>query len=120
MAEFTMPSLGADMDEGLLVEWLVSPGDPVTKGDVVAVVETDKAAIEVECFESGTVGSLLVEPGARVPVGTPLAVIESGTARGARKAAPAPAAPVATAAPVVETSPEVAEPARPAATAPAR
>ncbi|MGW3141199.1 2-oxo acid dehydrogenase subunit E2 [Streptomyces sp. NPDC001139] len=117
MAEFTMPSLGADMDEGLLVEWLVSPGDPVTKGDVVAVVETDKAAIEVECFESGTVGSLLVEPGARVPVGTPLAVIESGAAQDAREAAPAP---VATAAPAVEPPPEVAEPARSAATAPAR
>ncbi|MBD0842066.1 2-oxo acid dehydrogenase subunit E2 [Streptomyces sp. TRM68416] len=82
MAEFTMPSLGADMDEGLLVEWLVHPGDQVSKGDVVAVVETDKAAIEVECFESGTVGDLLVEPGTRVPVGTPLAVIEAAGAAG--------------------------------------
>ncbi|MER6735889.1 dihydrolipoamide acetyltransferase family protein [Streptomyces puniciscabiei] len=76
MTAFTMPSLGADMDEGLLQEWLVSPGDRVRKGDVIAVVETDKAAIEVECFESGTVGRLLVEPGTRVPVGTPLALIE--------------------------------------------
>ncbi|MFI1069005.1 dihydrolipoamide acetyltransferase family protein [Streptomyces puniciscabiei] len=76
MTAFTMPSLGADMDEGLLQEWLVSPGDRVRKGDVMAVVETDKAAIEVECFESGTVGRLLVEPGTRVPVGTPLALIE--------------------------------------------
>ncbi|MFJ3714788.1 2-oxo acid dehydrogenase subunit E2 [Streptomyces sp. NPDC090057] len=76
MTAFTMPSLGADMDEGVLREWLVSPGDPVRRGDVVAVVETDKAAIEVECFESGTVGRLLVEPGTRVPVGTPLALIE--------------------------------------------
>ncbi|MET9392922.1 dihydrolipoamide acetyltransferase family protein [Streptomyces sp. NPDC006624] len=82
MAEFTMPSLGADMEEGLLQEWLVGPGDRVRKGDVVAVVETDKAAIEVECFESGTVGRLLVPPGTRVPVGTPLAVIESGPAAG--------------------------------------
>lgn len=76
MTEFTMPSLGADMDEGVLQEWLVGPGDRVRKGDVVAVVETDKAAIEVECFESGTVGQLLVPPGTRVPVGTPLAVIQ--------------------------------------------
>ncbi|MEV7127622.1 dihydrolipoamide acetyltransferase family protein [Streptomyces sp. NPDC093260] len=76
MTAFTMPSLGADMDEGLLQEWLVRPGDRVHKGDVMAVVETDKAAIEVECFESGTVGQLLVEPGTRVPVGTPLALIE--------------------------------------------
>ncbi|MGW4564581.1 dihydrolipoamide acetyltransferase family protein [Streptomyces sp. NPDC004561] len=78
MTAFTMPSLGADMDEGVLQEWLVGPGDQVHKGDVVAVVETDKAAIEVECFQSGTVGRLLVEPGARVPVGTPLALIDPG------------------------------------------
>ncbi|GGZ19912.1 dihydrolipoamide acetyltransferase family protein [Streptomyces poonensis] len=80
MAEFTMPSLGADMDEGLLQEWLVAVGDQVRKGDAIAVVETDKAAIEVECFEDGTVGRLLVEPGTRVPVGTSLAVIETGVA----------------------------------------
>ncbi|MEU2509000.1 dihydrolipoamide acetyltransferase family protein [Streptomyces sp. NPDC007863] len=75
MAEFTMPSLGADMDEGTLSQWLVHPGDHVTRGDVVAVVETAKSAIEVECFESGTVDSLLVDEGATVPVGTPLARI---------------------------------------------
>ncbi|GAB1333888.1 pyruvate dehydrogenase complex dihydrolipoamide acetyltransferase [Streptomyces sp. E-15] len=80
MTAFTMPSLGADMTDGLLREWLVSPGDQVRKGDVVAVVETDKAAIEVECFKAGTVGRLLVAPGARVPVGTPLAVIEGEAA----------------------------------------
>ncbi|MEW1775498.1 dihydrolipoamide acetyltransferase family protein [Streptomyces sp. NPDC086777] len=86
MTEFTMPSLGADMDEGVLQEWLVAPGDQVRKGDVVAVVETDKAAIEVECFESGTVGRLLVPAGTRVPVGAPLAVIEGGAGAGVRAA----------------------------------
>jgi pyruvate dehydrogenase E2 component (dihydrolipoamide acetyltransferase) len=75
MAEFTMPSLGADMDEGTLLEWLVQPGDPVHKGDPVAVVETAKSTIEVECFETGTMTELLVEPGTTVPVGAPLAVI---------------------------------------------
>jgi pyruvate dehydrogenase E2 component (dihydrolipoamide acetyltransferase) len=88
MTAFTMPSLGADMDEGLLQEWLVRPGDHVHKGDVVAVVETDKAAIEVECFESGTVGELLVPPGTRVPVGAPLAVIEGEAATGVPTGAP--------------------------------
>ncbi|MEU8717431.1 dihydrolipoamide acetyltransferase family protein [Streptomyces sp. NPDC048663] len=88
MTEFTMPSLGADMDEGVLQEWLVTPGDQVRKGDVVAVVETGKAAVEVECFESGTVGRLLVPPGTRVPVGTPLAVIEAAAAPGVRAGAP--------------------------------
>ncbi|MFJ3974142.1 dihydrolipoamide acetyltransferase family protein [Streptomyces sp. NPDC090021] len=75
MGEFTMPSLGADMDEGTLVEWLVTQGAEVARGDVVAVVETSKSTIEVECFESGTVTEFLVEPGTTVAVGTPLAVI---------------------------------------------
>ncbi|MFI0266564.1 2-oxo acid dehydrogenase subunit E2 [Streptomyces luteogriseus] len=75
MSEFTMPSLGADMDEGTLLEWLVGPGDTVHKGDPVAVVETAKSTIEVECFETGTMTELLVEPGTTVPVGTPLALI---------------------------------------------
>ncbi|WP_329289215.1 2-oxo acid dehydrogenase subunit E2 [Streptomyces pseudovenezuelae] len=75
MAEFTMPSLGADMDEGTLLEWLVGPGDLVHGGDPVAVVETAKSTIEVECFETGTMAELLVEPGTTVPVGAPLALI---------------------------------------------
>lgn len=70
-----MPSLGADMDEGTLLEWLVGPGDLVHKGDPVAVVETAKSMIEVECFQTGTMTKLLVEPGTTVPVGTPLALI---------------------------------------------
>ncbi|WP_326648161.1 2-oxo acid dehydrogenase subunit E2 [Streptomyces sp. NBC_01750] len=84
MAQFTMPSLGADMDEGRLQEWLVQPGDLVHKGDPVAVVETAKSSIEVECFETGTIGQLLVEPGTMVPVGTPLALIEP-TSEGPKK-----------------------------------
>ncbi|MHB1431623.1 MAG: biotin/lipoyl-containing protein, partial [Streptosporangiaceae bacterium] len=75
MADFLMPSLGADMDEGTVLEWRVKPGDQVRKGDIIAVVDTDKAAIEVESFSSGTVRELLVQPGSRVPVGTVLATI---------------------------------------------
>lgn len=70
-----MPSLGADMAAGTLVEWLKSPGDTVEHGDIIAVVETDKGAIEVEVFESGIIGELLAEPGSKVPVGTALAMI---------------------------------------------
>ncbi|MFI7341658.1 dihydrolipoamide acetyltransferase family protein [Streptomyces sp. NPDC050085] len=92
MGAFTMPSLGADMDEGVLQEWLVRPGDTVRRGEVVAVVETDKSAIEVECFEAGTVGRLLVEEGTRVPVGTPLAVIEDGKGAGTRTVRAGPGA----------------------------
>jgi pyruvate dehydrogenase E2 component (dihydrolipoamide acetyltransferase) len=75
MAEFRMPSLGADMDEGTVIEWLVKPGDTVHKGDPVAVVDTDKAAIEVETFAAGTIDEILVPIGERVQVGTPLATI---------------------------------------------
>ena len=55
-----MPSLGADMEAGTLVEWLVKPGDRVKRGDVVAVVETQKGAIEIEIFESGQIAQILV------------------------------------------------------------
>ncbi len=80
-----MPSLGADMEEGTLVEWRVGVGDSVTRGDVVAVVDTDKAAIDVEVFTTGVVEELLVPEGTRVPVGTPLARIGANDAGGARR-----------------------------------
>src|SRR5512134_591544 len=86
MGDFVMPSLGADMDEGTVLEWLVGPGDKVRKGDVVAVVDTAKSAVDVETFESGVVERILVEPGTRVAVGTPLAVI--GAAASAEPAEP--------------------------------
>ncbi|GAB6190560.1 dihydrolipoamide acetyltransferase family protein [Desulfocastanea catecholica] len=75
MAEFCMPSLGSDMQAGTLIEWRVQQGDRVHRRDVIAVVETDKAAIEIEVYEDGVVESLLVEPGEKVPVGTVMAVI---------------------------------------------
>ncbi|WP_280427143.1 2-oxo acid dehydrogenase subunit E2 [Nocardia brasiliensis] len=78
MAEFRMPSLGADMERGTLLQWHVRPGDSVHKGDIVAEVDTAKAAIEVECFDEGTIGEILVPEGATVPVGTILATIETG------------------------------------------
>jgi pyruvate dehydrogenase E2 component (dihydrolipoamide acetyltransferase) len=75
MGEFRMPVLGADMDRGTLSRWRVSEGDHVTKGDIIADVDTDKATMEVEVFESGIVERLLVHEGETVPVGTPLAVL---------------------------------------------
>jgi pyruvate dehydrogenase E2 component (dihydrolipoamide acetyltransferase) len=92
MAEFLMPSLGADMSAGTLTSWLKSPGDNVERGDVIAVVHTDKADVEVEVFTSGVLERTLVEPGAEVPVGTPLAVIaEAGAAAAPPPPTPAPA-----------------------------
>ncbi len=95
MADFRMPSLGADMDAGTLVEWKVKPGDRVKRGDLVAVVETVKGAIDVEIFEAGTVRELLVQPGTQVPVGTVLATIDGeapapGATPPPRAAAPPP------------------------------
>ena len=75
VADFLMPSLGADMEHGKIVEWLVKPGDYVRRGDLVAVVDTDKTVMDVESFQEGVVAELLVDPGATVPIGTPLARI---------------------------------------------
>ena len=98
MIEFKMPALGSDMDEGTLDQWLVQPGDTVARGQVVAVVETTKAAVEVECWHDGTVGELLVPVGQTVEVGTPLAtLLESGE----QKDRPGMASPTVTERPAV-------------------
>ncbi len=80
MGDFTMPSLGADMEAGTVVEWRVQPGDAVRRGDIVAVVDTEKSTIEVEVFEDGVVTELLVPEGEEVPVGTPLARLRAEVA----------------------------------------
>ncbi|HEY0826243.1 MAG TPA: biotin/lipoyl-containing protein, partial [Ramlibacter sp.] len=59
MADFLMPALGADMEKGTLVEWKVAPGSRVKPGDVVAVVETQKGAIDVEIFLDGVIEELV-------------------------------------------------------------
>jgi pyruvate dehydrogenase E2 component (dihydrolipoamide acetyltransferase) len=103
VAEFRMPSLGADMEAGTLVEWLVKPGDRVKRGDVVAVVETQKGAIEIEIFEAGKIEQILVGLNAKVPVGTPLARIQTELEGplGAVTTAPPPPAPAVAAPPLV-------------------
>ena len=93
-----MPSLGADMEFGTLVDWRVKPGDAVKRGDVVALVETEKGVIEVEIFETGVIDSLVVQPGQKVPVGAPLAIVRSNgkAAEVQPPPAPVPTAPVQT------------------------
>ncbi|MFN8634293.1 MAG: dihydrolipoamide acetyltransferase family protein [Chloroflexota bacterium] len=110
MAEFVMPSLGADMEDAILVAWLVKPGDQVERGQVIAEVETQKGVIEIEAFETGVLAEIRVQPGAKVPVGAVLATIG---AEGAPTIPAAPAPPAPAAAPPAEPSPTVA-----AATAP--
>lgn len=75
MIEFKLPSLGANMDEGTLLTWQVKPGDAVRRGQVVAVVDTSKAAVDVEIWHDGVLHELLVQPGEKVPVGTVLATL---------------------------------------------
>jgi pyruvate dehydrogenase E2 component (dihydrolipoamide acetyltransferase) len=87
MGDFRMPSLGADMEAGTLVEWLKRPGDAVKRGDIIAIVDTQKGAIEIEVFEDGVFEEIRVKTGEKVPVGTVLATI-----RGAEPE-PAPSAP---------------------------
>ena len=90
-----MPSLGADMQFGTVVDWRVKPGDAVKRGDVVALVETEKGVIEVEIFESGVIESLVVQPGQKVPVGATLATL-SGDGKKVEAPAAISPAPVAT------------------------
>lgn len=115
MIEFKLPSLGADMDEGKLLEWKVSPGDTVKKGQVVAIVDTSKAAVDVEIWSEGTVFELLVASGETIPVGTVMAtLLEAGetpeTAKHFKREAPAakPAAPATIPAAAAHPAPAVA------------
>jgi pyruvate dehydrogenase E2 component (dihydrolipoamide acetyltransferase) len=75
MAEFLMPILGADMVAGTLTRWRKAPGDRVARGDIIAEVETEKGLIDVECYTTGLLERIVVEPGATVPTGTVLAII---------------------------------------------
>jgi len=99
MSDFVMPSLGADMEAGTVLEWYVKPGDTVKRGNIVALVDTSKAEIEVEIFEGGVIDELLVPVGERVPVGTVLATLRPMPAEVAvpvppgRPAPPTPAPP---------------------------
>lgn len=111
MIEFKLPSLGSDMDEGKLLEWHVKPGDAVKRGDVLAVVDTAKAAIDVESWSEGVVHELLIEPQTTIPVGAVMAILrEPGetaeqVAR-ARAATQKPSAAVPAGAPPTPTAPK--------------
>ncbi|MBD3786438.1 MAG: pyruvate dehydrogenase complex E1 component subunit beta [Sphingomonadales bacterium] len=108
--EILMPALSPTMEEGTLAKWLVKEGDTVTSGQIIAEIETDKATMEFEAVDEGTVGKILVAEGtAGVKVNTPIAVlVEEG------ESADAVAAPAATA-PVAAAAAETPAPAAPAA-----
>src|SRR5437763_10353361 len=86
MAEINMPRLSDTMREDTITRWLKKPGDQVKRGDIIAEVETDKANMEVEAYDSGLLERILVQEGETAPIGQVIAVI--GSKNGARKAAP--------------------------------
>jgi len=105
--ELKMPALSPTMEEGKLAKWLVKVGDEVKSGDILAEIETDKATMEFEAVDEGTVGALLVSEGTEgVKVGTVIALIGDGDVAASAPAAAAPAA----AAPVASVAAPVAAP----------
>ena len=123
--EIFMPALSSTMSEGKIVSWLKQPGDEVKKGEAVLVVESDKADMDVECFHSGTLATVLLPAGSSAPVGETLALVadtaaevEEAKARGTEAASqpPAESAPPAAAA---EASPAADAPVIPTASPPA-
>ena len=73
--EVVMPQMGADMKEGAIVRWLKEEGEAVTRGEPIAEIDTDKATVELEAFESGVFRKILAQPGATVAVGQVIAII---------------------------------------------
>ena len=82
MPDVLMPRLSDTMEEGVLSQWVKHEGDRVRKGDVLAVIETDKAAMDMEAYDEGVLTRILVAEGASVPIGTPIAVIGEAAAAG--------------------------------------
>src|SRR3954471_24010528 len=83
-----MPRLSDTMTEGTIAKWLKHPGDEVKKGEILLEIETDKATMELEAYESGVVEKVLVNEGQTVPIGQPIMLIGDGS--GASEPAPSP------------------------------
>ena len=103
--EILMPALSPTMEEGNLAKWLKNEGDKIASGDVIAEIETDKATMEVEAVDEGTLGKILIPAGTEgVKVNTPIAVLLQDGESADAMAAKAPAS-----APAGETSPKANE-----------
>ncbi|WP_174554949.1 dihydrolipoamide acetyltransferase family protein [Nocardia nova] len=97
MSEITMPRLSDTMEDGVVANWLKQVGDTVTRGEVLAEIETDKALMELEAYDDGVLEHIIAAPGTRVPIGEPIAILGDGSGTAA---APAPSS-----APVPQTQP---------------
>ncbi|MEU7632600.1 dihydrolipoamide acetyltransferase family protein [Nocardia sp. NPDC049220] len=92
MPEITMPRLSDTMEDGVVSVWLKNVGDTIVRGEIIAEIETDKALMELEAYDDGVLEQILVEAGARVPIGSPIAVVGDGTGTATRTTALVPAA----------------------------
>src|SRR5215204_2337839 len=110
MPNVIMPKMGDAMEEGTLLRWLKQVGDEIAVGDPLAEIETDKVSLEIEATEAGVLSKTLVEEGATVPIGTPIAAIGEEGADAAASAQPAEAAEEAEEAPPTESAPAEPEP----------
>ena len=113
MSEITMPRLSDTMQEGTISQWLKQPGDQIKKGDILAEIETDKASMDLESYDTGVLEQILVQAGETVPIGQVVAIIGSGAGAQSQPAAqPAPEGDgqqrTQTAAPPAESKPKVA------------
>ncbi|WP_216897076.1 dihydrolipoamide acetyltransferase family protein [Nocardia alni] len=89
MPEITMPRLSDTMEDGVIASWLKQVGDQVTRGEVIAEIETDKALMELEAYDDGVLERILADAGSRVPIGEPIALVGDGSgAASATSAAP--------------------------------
>ncbi|MGI9387559.1 MAG: biotin/lipoyl-containing protein, partial [Methyloligellaceae bacterium] len=116
--QILMPALSPTMEDGTLARWHVKEGDAVTAGDVIAEIETDKATMEVEAIDEGTVGKILIGEGTEhVAVNAPIAILlEEGEDGGSLAAYSDPAPLSSPVAPMPEAPPAAASPAPDAAT----
>ncbi len=96
MIEIKMPRLSDTMEEGAVATWHKQPGDHVDVGDVLVEIETDKATMEYEAYEAGTLTEILVAEGETVAIGTPIALLDSGVATARAVATASPSSAVAT------------------------
>ena len=123
ISEVVMPQMGADMEEGTIIRWLKQEGDAVERGEIIAEIETDKANVEIESFESGVFRKALAGEGDTVDVGTIIAIVaapdddisqyEGMTVAAKPSTAQQGGAPPAEAEPSAETKPKLKEEAPP-------
>jgi pyruvate dehydrogenase E2 component (dihydrolipoamide acetyltransferase) len=117
MPEITMPRLSDTMESGVIATWHKHVGDPVSAGDVIADIETDKAIMELEAYDDGVLERILVPEGESAPIGAPIGVLGDGTGDAAARSEPDSShdispAPEKPAPPAPAPSPEPATPER--------